>query len=34
MSRLRVKGYRLSCFYEFIDPECQFIDRMLQCFAF
>jgi hypothetical protein len=34
MSRLRVKGYRLSCFYGFIDLECQFIDCTLQCFAF
>ena len=33
MSRSRVKDYRLSCFYGFIDLECQLIDCMLQCFA-
>ena len=30
MSFLRVKGYRLSCFYGFIDLKCHVTDRMLQ----
>ncbi len=34
MSRLRVKGYRLSCFYGFIDLKCQLTHRMVQYFGF
>lgn len=34
MSRLRVKGYRLSCFNGFIDLGCQLTDCMLQYIAF
>ena len=30
MSSLRVKGYRLSCLYGFIDLKCQVTDCMLQ----
>jgi hypothetical protein len=30
MSSLRVKGYRLSCFYGFIHLKCQITDCMLQ----
>ena len=30
MSSLRVKGYRLSCFYGFIDLKLQVTDCMLQ----
>jgi hypothetical protein len=33
-SRLRVKGYRLSCFYGFIDLKCQLTHRMVQYFGF
>ena len=34
MSSLRVKGYRLSCFYGFIDVKCQVTDCMLQRLGF
>jgi hypothetical protein len=34
MSRLRVKGYSLSCFYGFIDLERQLTDCMLQYCVF
>ena len=34
MSHLRAKGYRLSCFYGFIDLERQLTDCMLQYFVF
>ena len=33
-SSLRVKGYRLSCFYGFIDLKCQVTDCMLQRLGF
>ena len=34
MSCLRVKGYRLSCLYGFIDLICQLTDCMLQSLGF
>jgi len=34
MSCLRVKGYRLSCLYGFIDLICQLTDCMLQSLCF
>jgi hypothetical protein len=34
MSSLRVKGYRLSCFYGIIDLKCQVGDCMLQRLGF
>ena len=34
MSSLRVKGYRLSCLYGFIDLICQLTDCMLQSLSF
>jgi hypothetical protein len=33
-SRLRVKGYRLSRFYRFVDLKCQLTHRMVQYFGF
>ena len=34
MSCLRVKGYRLSCLYGFVDLKCQLTHRMVQYFGF
>jgi len=34
MSSLRVKGYRLSCLYGFIDLICQLADCVLQSLGF